>query len=124
MVAFETLHYMQNHSSGKTRYMALKLDTSKAYNRVEWAFMEKLMIKMGFNERWVQLMMVCITSATYSILINGEAQGHITPTTGLRQGNPLSPYLFLLCTKGLHGLIKKATAMGGYSGRLNLLKWP
>ena len=116
MVAFETLHYMRNHSSGKTRFMALKLDMSKAYDCVEWPFMEKLLIKMGFNERWVQLMMMCITSATYSILINGEAQGHITPTRGLRQGDPLSPYLFLLCMEGLHGLIKKATAMGDIRG--------
>ena len=73
MVAFETLHYMRNHSSGKTGFMALKLDMSKAYDHVEWPFMEKLLIKMGFNERWVQLMMMCIISATYSILINGEA---------------------------------------------------
>ena len=51
MVAFETLHYMRNHSSGKTGFMALKLDMSKAYDHVEWAFIEKLMIKMGFNKR-------------------------------------------------------------------------
>lgn len=64
--------------------------------------------KMGFNETWVKLMMTCVTSATYSILINGEPLGDIIPSRGLRQGDPLSPYLFLLHTKGLHGLMKKA----------------
>lgn len=52
--------------------MALKLDMKKAYDQVEWAFMKNLLVKMGFNERWIQLMMVCITFATNSVLINGE----------------------------------------------------
>ena len=50
MVAFETLHYMRNHSSSNTGYMALKLDMSKAYDRVEWLYMEKLMRKMGLQK--------------------------------------------------------------------------
>ena len=112
MVAFETLHYMRNHSSGETGYMALKLDMSKAYDRVEWAYMEKLMKKMGFGDTWVNLMMLCISKATYSVLINGEPRGQITPSRGLRQGDPLSPYLFLLCTEGFHGLSRKAEENG------------
>ena len=70
------------------------------------------MKKMGFDDSWVQLMMKCISSATYSVLINGEPHGKITPTRGLRQGDPLSPYLFLLCTKGFHGLLRKAKIEG------------
>ena len=116
MVAFETLHYMRNHRVGKIGYMALKLDMSKAYDRVEWEFMEKVMRKMGFNNRWVDLMMECITSASYSILINGEPHRKIKASRGLRQGDPLSPYLFLMCTKGLHGLINKAASNGDIKG--------
>ena len=116
MVAFETLHYMRNHSSGNTGYMALKLDMSKAYDRVKWPYMEKLMRKMGFAEACVKLMMMCILTATYSVLINGEPQGHITPTRGLRQGDPLSPCLFLLCTEGFHGLLKQAETLGDIRG--------
>ncbi|XP_075640217.1 uncharacterized protein LOC142611959 [Castanea sativa] len=116
MVAFEMLHYMRSHSLGNTGYMALNLDMSKAYDRVEWLYMEKLMRKMGFAEAWVKLMMKSISTAIYSVLINGEPQGHITPTRGLRQGDPLSPYLFLMCTEGFHGLLKKAETMGDIRG--------
>ena len=84
LVAFETLHYMRNHNKGKTGFMALKLDMSKGYHRVEWSFMEKVLVKMGFQDRWVKLMMACITTASYSVLINGEPHCHITPSRGLR----------------------------------------
>ena len=55
---------MRNHSLGKIGYMTLKLDMSKAYDRVEWLHMEKLMKKMGFGDTWVNLMMQCISKAT------------------------------------------------------------
>ena len=116
LVAFETLHYMRNHNKGKSGFMALKLDMTKAYDRVEWSYMEKVLIKMGFQNRLVHLMMACITTALYSVLINGQPYRHITPTRGLRQGNPLSPYLFLMCTEGLHGLINKAAIDGSIRG--------
>ena len=85
LVAFETFHYMRNHNKGKIGFMALKLDMSKAYDRVEWSFMEKVLVKMGFQDSWVKLMMVCITMASYLVLINGDPHGHITPSRGLRQ---------------------------------------
>ena len=73
-------------------------------------------MKMGFHSKWVHLMMLCITNASYSILINGELHGNITSTSGLRQGDPLSPYLFLMCTEDLHGLIKNAAYSGDIRG--------
>ena len=74
---------MKNLSLGDTRFMAIKLDMSKAYDRVEWVYLENLMRKMGFNENWIGLIMVCIKTVTYSILVNGERQGLIQPTRGI-----------------------------------------
>ena len=80
LMAFETLHYMKNHQTGNTSFMALKLDMSKAYNRVEWSFVECLLKKMGFHSKWVDLMMECITTVFYSFLINGEPSNTIHPS--------------------------------------------
>lgn len=81
---------------------------SKAYDRVEWTYLEKIIEKLGFTERWRSLTMQCITSVTYAIRINGSLRGHIIPSRGIRQRDPLSPYLFLLCAEGLSSLIKDA----------------
>ena len=71
---------------------------------------------MGFHERWINLTMVCVKTVTYSILVNGEPRGLIHPSKGIRQGDPLSPFLFLLCTEGLNGLIKQVKLNGGIHG--------
>ena len=83
LIAFESLHNMQNHKSTKEGYMAIKLNMSKVYDRVEWPFLECVMKKLGFNERWITLMMLCMSSVSYSILINGAPQGFIRPTRGI-----------------------------------------
>ena len=112
LVAFETMHYFNKISSGKVGEMALKLDMSKAFNHVEWRCLEGIMLKMGFATKWVNLMMQCITSITYSVRINGQSRGHITPSCGLRQGDPISPFLFLLCAEGLSALLHQSTSQG------------
>ena len=101
---------------GKQNYMAIKLDMSKAYDRVEWPYLESVMRRLGFTEKWINLMMLCVRTVSYSILMNGEPKGLIKPSRGIRQGDPLSPFLFLLCTKGLHGLITKVAAQGDIKG--------
>jgi hypothetical protein len=116
LAAYETLHSMHTRMYGKVGYMALKLDMSKAYDRVEWEFLEEVLRRMGFADRWIQLIMKCVSSVTYSVLINGNPVGSIRPTRGLRQGDPLSPYLFILCAEVLSFQLQKAERTGLLGG--------
>ena len=106
LVAFEVMHCINQRRKGKG-LMAIKLDMSKAYDRVEWSFLEAMMRRMGFKDRWISLMMMCVTMVSYSMLINGKPKGKITPTQGLRQGDPISPYLFLMCAEGLSAMLRR-----------------
>ena len=108
LMAFETLHCLKRKTTGKFRCMALKLDMSKAYDLVEWEFLKKIMNHLGVDERLVKIIMSCLSSVSYSVLLDGQPVGNIKPSRGLRQGDPLSPYLFLLCALGLQSLIQKA----------------
>ena len=106
LVAFETMHFINQKRKGKQGLMAIKLDMSKAYDRVEWAYLEAIMCRLGFQYRWISLMMMCVNSVSYSMLVNGEPKGRFFPTRGLRQGDPISPYLFLLCVEGLSAMLR------------------
>ena len=86
----------------------MKLDMSKVYDRVEWKFLEEITRRMGFCETWIKWIMSCVSSVNYSFNINGDLKGYVTPARGIRQGDPLSPYLFLLCSEGFTYLLRKA----------------
>ena len=116
LVAFETMRCINGKRKGKEALMALKLDISKAYDRVEWRYLEVIMQRLGFNERWISLVLMCISTVSYSVLINGEAKGNIVPSWGLRQGDPISPYLFLLCAEGLSAMLRKKEEQGNIKG--------
>lgn len=96
--------------------MAIKLDISKAYDRVECVYSEAMMRMMRFYDKWISLTMMCMTSVTYLVLLNGEPKGKIIPSKGLRQGDPISPYLFLLYAEGLTAMLKREEAAGHIKG--------
>ncbi|CAA7027943.1 unnamed protein product [Microthlaspi erraticum] len=100
----------------KAKFIAVKTDMSKAYDRVEWSFLEALMLKLGFASQWVTWIKTCITSVSYKVLINGEAKGNINPSRGLRQGDPLSPFLFIILTEALVAQLKGAEEEGKITG--------
>jgi hypothetical protein len=66
------------------------------------------MVQMGFCSKWVSWIMLCVETVDYSVLVNGAYVGPIVPGRGLRQGDPLSPYLFIICVEGLSSLIREA----------------
>lgn len=78
------LHAIRNIRNGREGVVALKFNMSKAYDRVEWVFLERIMTCLGFHADWVALVTHCISSVYFSVIINGEPKGKIIPNIGLR----------------------------------------
>lgn len=110
LVAFEMAHFLKRQRAVKKGYCALKLDLSKAYDKVEWLFLERVMEQMGFAGEWISLVMGCVKTVSYSFILDGEARGRVFSMRGLRQGDSISPYLFTLCMEGLSYLVSAAVA--------------
>ncbi|XP_019155096.1 PREDICTED: uncharacterized protein LOC109151960 [Ipomoea nil] len=80
LIAAEVGHYLNRKQCGKVGWGALKLDTAKAYDRMKWVFLRKMLTAMGFNVRWIDLIMYCVTTVSYEFLINGLPSGQVIPT--------------------------------------------
>ncbi|XP_030941536.1 uncharacterized protein LOC115966441 [Quercus lobata] len=116
LMAYETLNTMHSRKKGKKGSLALKLDINKAYDQVEWLFLQGIMEKMGFPALWIERVMSCVTTPSFSILVNGKPYAMIHPSRGLSQGDPLLTFLFLLCAKGFTALLAKAKLEGRIKG--------
>uniref|UniRef100_A0A803QR81 Reverse transcriptase domain-containing protein n=1 Tax=Cannabis sativa TaxID=3483 RepID=A0A803QR81_CANSA len=109
IIGQEFFHALSHQTTGRNGWMAIKLDMAKAFDRVEWSFINQIMTKFNFPTRFINLVMACISTVSFSFSINQQVLGSVTPSIGIRQGDPLSPYLFLLCSEGLSSLISQKT---------------
>ncbi|KAL9673479.1 hypothetical protein QQ045_029737 [Rhodiola kirilowii] len=116
MVAHVVAHFISGRTTQKVGYLSLKLDLRKAYDRVKWKFLEKIMLRLGFAEAWVKKVMFCTSSVSYRIRINDSISDVIKPKQGLRQGDPISPYLFLICAECITYAIKNHHSRGLIEG--------
>ncbi|XP_019179038.1 PREDICTED: uncharacterized protein LOC109174248 [Ipomoea nil] len=116
IVASEIGHYLRRKTRGVMGWAALKLDMAKAYDRMEWSFLEGMLGALGFDRGWSDLIMLCVQTVNYAVLVNGEVVGQVCPSWGICQGDPLSPYLFILCAEGLSILLQQAKARGEIHG--------
>eukprot|EP00253_Pinus_taeda_P027885 PITA_27885 len=91
----------------KQKGMMIKLDLSKAYDRLSWNYLGKVLESFGFSRRWIDWIHSLISSPIFSILVNGTPSKTFTASRGIRQGDPLSPFLFILAAEGLGRFIKK-----------------
>ncbi|BFG35167.1 hypothetical protein CerSpe_214410 [Prunus speciosa] len=116
LIAHEAFHALKIRKKTKVYQMGLKLDMNKAYDRIEWDFVKEVLHKLGFDSTWVRLVMRCITSVRFTVLLNGKAGIPFKPTRGIRQGDPISPYIFILVSDVLSSMLNKAVERGIVQG--------
>jgi hypothetical protein len=113
ILAHEIIHSLK---SSRTPGMLIKLDLSKAFDRVSWQYIQAILTSFGFDHVWVSWILNLISSTFFSILVNGVPSAPFSPSRGIRQGDPLSPFLFVLLAEGLGRGIKAAIHEGSLKG--------
>ena len=101
VIIAQELIYSLRKRKGRTGFMVVKIDLEKAYDRLEWSFIKMVLEHFGFSENMIRLIMSCVSSTTTALLFNGSKLESFQPSRGIRQGDPISPYLFLLCMEFL-----------------------
>lgn len=112
LIAYEINHYIHRKTQEKIGVAGLKVDVSKAYDRLEWSFIESMLERFAFPVVWIERIMQCVKTVSYSFIRNGEIVGEVVPQRGIRQGDPVSPYLYILCVEGLSTMIRQQEEYG------------
>lgn len=115
IIAQEAIHTMRNKKRANG-YVAIKVDMEKAYDRLDWQFLRNTLECVGADRKLVDLIMACTSLTTMQVLWNGETSESFSPSRGVRQGDPLSPYLFVLCMERLGQMITKKVREGTWKG--------
>lgn len=113
LIANETVDFMRNK---KEKCLIIKVDFEKAYDSLSWEYLDEVLSQMGFGDKWRKWMRVCLKSASISLLANGSPTEEFKMERGVRQGDPLSPFLFILAAEGLNAMIKEAKQSGLFRG--------
>lgn len=106
LLALEVIRHMRCMKKGKIGVIALKINISKAFEHVKWNYLLSVLRKIGFHEKWISWMHMYLHSVNFFVVVNGNPVGQIFPRRRLRQCDPLSPYLFILCIEGISSLLK------------------
>ncbi|XP_074305542.1 uncharacterized protein LOC141640759 [Silene latifolia] len=116
LLAHEAIHSINSHRSGVHGRFAFKADMSKAYDSVSRAFLLATLRGFGFPEKLVLLIMSCVTTVSYEVLVNGTPHPNFKSRCGLRQGDPISPFLFIICMEVLSYNVANAQVSGSLAG--------
>lgn len=116
MLAYEINHYLKRKNQGKMGFVGVKLDMSKAFDRVNWSFLLAAVSKLGFSNHLVNLIKEMVTTVHYVILLEWRIVGSVIPKRDLRQGDPISPYLFILILEAFNLMIMNLQAQGSLHG--------
>ncbi|KAF7844578.1 ribonuclease H [Senna tora] len=107
ILATELMQKIRSNKKGKKGWCALKVDIRKAYHKLSWNFIEAVLRRMNFPQGWIGYIMQCITSVKYQLLFNGGITDMFEPSCGIRQGDPISPYIYILSANVLSCMIRK-----------------
>lgn len=121
-MAFEVFHHLNKASKRKHGMVSIQLDMGKAYDRLDLNFINHTLININFPKRCTKLIMDCVTTINFFTLINGFPTKYFQTSRGIRQGDPLSPYLFILCADVFSNLIINAKNSNSFKG-ISIARW-
>lgn len=116
VIAQEVFHALKKRDKCGKGSLAIKLDMNKAYDHLDWRFIQKVLLAYGFSEGWVNMVMKLISTVSYRFKVNGFLSDKIVPGRGLRQGDPISPYIFILAADVLSHMLSRALGERNISG--------